>query len=222
MQVRNLETYLKKNLFTRSNNRIRLTDAGFAVYPGIATSLNGIAGLTERILEPETRARLVVSTLPSLAERWLAPRLADFARLEPASTFDLRIEDDPVDFARHQIGLRITFGSHLYPEFRSETLFEDSVTPLTTPGLAVPFEAEAGLLHVPDEDLIHVDWGPEYGSHPRWTDWFETAAAARKPDVSKGTKVSTTTAPPSLSPPAAWALPWHPRCSPLPSLRPAH
>ncbi len=194
MQVRNLETYLKKKLFTRSNNRITLTDAGMAIYPGTAQSLSGIASLTERILDPETRSRIVVSTLPSLAERWLVPRLADFARAEPGPSVELRIEDDPVEFARDKIGVRITFGDHLYPEFRSDVLFRDTVTPLMAPGVAIPFEDERDLLHVADDSLIHVDWGPKYGSQPRWSDWFETAGSARTPDITKGTSVTTTSA----------------------------
>lgn len=194
MQVRNLETYLKKKLFTRSNNRITLTDAGMAVYPGIAQSLNGIAGLTERILDPETRSRIVVSTLPSLAERWLAPRLADFARAQPGPSVELRIEDDPVEFARDKIGVRITFGDLLYPDFRSDFLFKDTVTPLVAPGMATPLETEWELLQVADDNLIHVDWGPKYGSQPRWRDWFEAAGVSRIPDIAKGTKVTTTSA----------------------------
>ena len=40
-QVRNLETWFGKRLFTRFNNRITLTDAGRAVYQGATAPTSG-------------------------------------------------------------------------------------------------------------------------------------------------------------------------------------
>ena len=94
MQVRNLENFLGKKLFQRSNNRITLTDAGMVVYHGSATALSGIAAITERLLESEKQAKLVISIVPSLAERWLAPRLADFARTDAGAGMEIRVEND--------------------------------------------------------------------------------------------------------------------------------
>jgi LysR family glycine cleavage system transcriptional activator len=194
MQVRNLEKWLEKRLFTRSNNRIALTDAGRALYPGVADAFGGLASLTARILEPAGKARIVVSVMPSLAERWLAPRLAEFARNWPQISLQLRIEDDPVDFARHRIALRIGFGGQFYPDFRVEPLFHDSVTPVLPPALLNLAEGGGALERIGDEMLIHGDWGEAYATQPRWRDWFRLAGSDRNPDMARGHSATTTSA----------------------------
>ncbi len=191
MQVRNLEAFMAKKLFTRSNNRITLTDAGRALYPGVADAFGGLAGLTNRMLEPGRKTRITVSVVPSLAERWLAPRLATFARAEPSITIDLRVEDDPVDFARHRIGVRIAFGGQFYPDFRMVALFHDEVCPLLTPGLGQLPDVDPSLGLISDDQLIHCDWGEAYASQPRWRDWFALAGVNRQPDPTKGHSAAT-------------------------------
>ena len=191
LQVRNLEAFLNKRLFTRTNNKIALTDAGMAIYPGSAAALNGIAAITGRLLGRDGRARLVVSALPSLAERWLAPRLADFARAEPGVGMAVRVEDDPVDFVRHRIDLRVTYGGHLYPAYRAVHLFRDEVTPLHAPAYPARFEDQGGRLRVPDEHLIHVAWGEAFASEPSWDDWFRAANLPPRPATARGTHVAS-------------------------------
>ena len=134
-QVRNLESFLKRKLFTRLNNRIVLTDAGQAIHAGISPALEDIAALTQRVLAGSSRAKLVVSVIPSLAECWFMPALADFAQAG-ALRIDLRVENDPVDFAGGEIDLRIGYASAQYPGLASVPLFRDEVLPLCAQELA--------------------------------------------------------------------------------------
>ena len=111
-QVRNLEDFLGKQLFMRFNNRVLLTDAGQVVFAGASDALQSISALTEQVMSGGTRSRLVISVITSVAERWLEPRLAAFALKEKALRIELRVEGDPVDFARHNIDLRICYGTN--------------------------------------------------------------------------------------------------------------
>ena len=104
--VRKLENFLGKQLFMRANNKVVLTDAGSAVYVGAADALQSISEFTEQIMSNRSRARLVISTISSVAERWLEAKLAQYALLNPKFRFNLRVESDPVDFARDNIDLR--------------------------------------------------------------------------------------------------------------------
>ena len=115
-QVRNLEEFLGKQLFMRFNNRVLLTDAGQAVFAGASDALQSISTLTEQVMSGGTKSRLVISVITSVAERWLEPRLAAFALHEKALRIELRVEGDPVDFARHNIDLRLCYGANLYPD----------------------------------------------------------------------------------------------------------
>ncbi len=188
--VRNLEDYLGKKLFSRHNNRVVLTDAGQAVQAGISESLLSISTLTEQVKSGTTRSRLVISCVSSFAERWLVPRLVGYSLQHNPVRFDLRIEDDPVDFARHKIDLRISYGTGLYPEMISTQLLQDEVMPLCSEAYFVrnPRARTLKMEAVPDEDLIHTNWGPSFMSHPTWQEWFAKTGVAR-PVATKGYQV---------------------------------
>jgi LysR family glycine cleavage system transcriptional activator len=189
-QVRNLEEFLGKQLFTRFNNRVSLTDAGQAIFVGASDALQSISALTEQVMSGGTRSRLVISVITSVAERWLEPRLAAFALKEKALRVDLRVEADPVDFARHNIDLRICYGTNVYPEMSAIRLFHDAVLPLCSPGYLERNRnaRECGMEAVPDDDLIHITWGPSFVSHPTWHTWFAKSGIER-PNDSKGHQV---------------------------------
>jgi LysR family glycine cleavage system transcriptional activator len=167
----------------RFNNRVTLTDAGHLVYAGAAEALEQISALTRATMSVPARARLVVSVLPSVADRWLVPRLAGFLDHQPDLRVDLRVEEDPVDFARHEIDLRICYGSNLYPELRSVLLVHDRVEPMCSPDYRA---RHPDIADVPDDDLIHTNWGPSFGSHPTWQDWFARRGLARQPRDASG------------------------------------
>jgi LysR family glycine cleavage system transcriptional activator len=189
-QVRKLEQYFDKKLFVRYNNRIVLTDAGTAIYTNAAPALQDLSGLTQQILEGQVRSRLVVSVMPSLAQNWLAPRLASFCRQVPGIGVETRIEDDPVDFARDNIDLRICYGPFLYPDFKSKNLFHDAVSPICSPGFAAEHNLnEASLPQLPDELFLHTTWGLAFASPPTWKDWFSKAGIRRVPNISLGHQV---------------------------------
>ncbi len=185
-QVRNLESFLKRKLFTRLNNRIILTDAGQAIHAGISPALEDIAALTQRVLAGSSRAKLVVSVIPSLAECWFMPALADFAQAA-ALRIDLRVESDPVDFAGGEIDLRIGYASAHYPALASVPLFRDEVLPLCGPQLA----AGLSLGHADDSLFIHTSWGQDFASHPSWDEWLARYLPSRRIDPSKGHRVGS-------------------------------
>jgi LysR family glycine cleavage system transcriptional activator len=188
LQVKKLEAHFQKPLFVRTSSGILLTDAGKLVYAPLAASLTAIAETSERILEYDVRSRLVISTIQSLAERWLPPILARFAAASPGVGIEVRIDDDPVNFLRERIDLRLTYGDQAYPGIRSTALFHDRVTPLCTPAFARRWGA-AGFRDVPDDRLIRVEWGGSYASYPTWADWFRAAGIARTPDARRGIRV---------------------------------
>jgi LysR family glycine cleavage system transcriptional activator len=189
-QVRKLEQYFDKKLFIRYNNRIVLTDAGTTIYTSVAPALQDLAGVTQKVLEGVARSRLVVSVLPSLAQSWLAPRLASFCRSASGIGIETRVEDDPVDFARDGIDLRICYGPYLYPDFRTTTLFHDVVTPICSPDFAGEHELnEASLSRLPDELFLHTSWGSSFASPPTWKDWFASIGVQRAPNITLGQQI---------------------------------
>lgn len=185
-QVRNLERFLNRKLFTRHNNRIVLTDAGQAIHAGITPALEDIAALTQRVLAGSKSAKLTVSIIPSLAECWFMPAFAALAE-GTAMRVSLRVENDPVSFADGEIDLRIGYASAQYPGLQQVPLFCDEVLPLCEPGLA----SRISLRTADDSLLIHTSWGEDFASHPSWDDWFARYLPVRRIDGSKGHRVSS-------------------------------
>lgn len=175
--IRKLEDWLGKQLFTRLNNRILLTDAGREVFEGAAAGLQLIADTAEAQRVRPSHARLVISCIESVADKWLVPRLAAYAAAHPGFRFDLRIEPDPADFACHGIDLRLGYDPAHYPDKDMALLVRDVVLPLCSPAYLDrnPAAGAQGMAAVPDEDLLHTDWGPAFGSHPGWRGWHDRA-----------------------------------------------
>ena len=189
-QVRNLEAYFGKQLFVRNGNRITMTDAGHAIYPQTSRALADIAAVTSRILEGEVRPRLVVSVPFSIAESWLVPRLASLVEYYPEIAVDIRVEDDPIDLARHTIELRISYGDYHYPGIDVVRLVHDEVLPVCSPGFWNSHaNSKPEFADFPESAFIHTHWGPSYASHPTWSDWFNHAGISLRRDPSLGRRV---------------------------------
>ena len=189
-QIRKLEDYLGKKMFVRLNNRVVLTDAGHAILDGTATGLQMISEATEQLISDRSKSRLVISSIESVAEKWLVPRLVDYFQAHPDFHFDLRVEPDPVDFARHNIDLRIAYDPSRYPDHAIVPLGHDVVLPLCSPSYLDrnPEVRRIGMAAVPGDDLLHTSWGPSFASRPTWRDWF-VKAKLNPPSVTKGFQV---------------------------------
>ncbi len=189
-QIRKLEDYLGKQMFIRMNNRVALTDAGHAIREDTAAALQMISDSTEQLVSDRSKSRLVISTIDSVAEKWLISRLASYSRQYPDFRFDLRVEPDPADFARHNIDMRIGYDPGQYPEHSIVLLEQDVVLPLCSSAYLErnPEAAKIGMAAVPEDDLLHTSWGERFGSHPTWHGWF-VKAKLRPPLDTKGFQV---------------------------------
>lgn len=183
-QVKALEQTFNRILFLRIGNRITLTDAGRALYPRLETVFSDLTSLTRELREGPHTPRLTLSVLPSLAELWLIPVLA---RYPARQMIDLRVEPDPIDFARGGADLRLTYGGHYYPDHHVETLFQDRFIAVAAPGFGVD---ELGKLD--DTDLIHTDWGQDFISQPDWAKFFAAADLSRQPKPGIGLRTDRT------------------------------
>ncbi|ASJ74414.1 LysR family transcriptional regulator [Granulosicoccus antarcticus] len=184
MQVRKLELFFGKTLFTRGHNHIALTDAGMTIYRDSASALNQLSTLTSKLLGDRDRRPLCVSVLPALAERWLASRVADWD-----APLRIRVEDDPVELIRDGVDIRVTYGDHFYPGHHATVLMHESIVPVISTKIALD---NLSLKSLPEELFIHVDWGERYMDHLGWNDWFREAGIARDISPARGKRVANT------------------------------
>jgi DNA-binding transcriptional LysR family regulator len=79
-QVKALEAALGVRLFEGPKHRLTLTEPGRTLLAGLTESFDGLAAAVRRVRERDV-VRLAVH--PSLAVKWLVPRLADFETRRP-------------------------------------------------------------------------------------------------------------------------------------------
>jgi LysR family glycine cleavage system transcriptional activator len=171
--IKKLEDFYGQQLFIRRNNQLLLTDIARTVLAASSQMMDGLAELTDRLLGSPVRSNLIVSVLPSVGVRWLNRRLPEFLDSHPDVRLDLRLEEDPVDFFRNRIDVRLCYGEHLYPEFVTVPFKRDRVTAMCQPALLTRRDVDlAAPQSLGDDALIHVAWRAGFSSYPTWSAWF--------------------------------------------------
>ncbi len=190
--IKKLEDFYGRQLFIRHNNQLLLTDIARQVYAASSQMMNGLAEMTEQLLGGPVRSNLIVSVLPSFGVRWLNRRLPEFLEAHPDVRVDLRLEEDPVDFFRSRIDVRICYGEHLYPEFVTVPFRRDRVTAMCQPKLIARERVDtAAPQSLADDVLIHVAWRAGFSSYPEWSAWFASQGITSHPRIELGHTTDT-------------------------------
>ena len=191
-QIKKLEDFYGRQLFVRRNNQLQLTDVGQTVFSVSAELLDELATMTQRIIGGSEQTSLIVSVLPSVGVHWLSRRLPEFLRQYPDLRVDLRLEEDPVDFFRTRIDVRISYGEHIYPEFVTVPFARDRVTVMCAPALLSSGRVTPGAPELlADDDLIHIAWRAGFSAYPTWEAWFQAAGHERLVRSERGHKTDT-------------------------------
>ena len=150
LQVKNLESYYGKELFLRLGNKISLTDAGEAIYPDVAAALQQLSHTAEKLQQK----------LPQMSEAL-------------GVSLDIRVENDPIEFERTGVDLRLTYDARYYKEYYQTEMFTDVATPTCSPAFWDCYGNDNGTFSaVPAKYFLQSHWGPAYASEPTWHDWF--------------------------------------------------
>ncbi len=169
-RVRALEEDLGVLLFDRLPRRLELTRAGQVLAQRVDQAVADIAR-TILDLGDDTR-RLTVTMLPSVASRWLVPRLPHFRALHPDIELQLIADPRLLDLRAARIDLAIRFGRGTYPGYAVTKLMPDRVFPVCSPRLLAqggPVKTIEALLDLP---LLHDSATEGDGSGSDWRSWL--------------------------------------------------
>ncbi len=137
-QIRSLESYFGRALFIRRGVRVELTDVGAQLARKLSTSFLLIEEACNEVTEHPSDERLSIYCSPSFETKWLAPRLPDFMRQNPAAVVRLSSGTVPADLL-HDPELNVAI-SYLAPPYQpgliTESLGFEDVVALCTPSLA--------------------------------------------------------------------------------------
>ena len=174
-QVKSLEDVLGVALIQRKGRTIELTDAGQVLRPQVTQALDMISLACDAITRQPKSRTLRLTLLPTLAEKWLMPRLARFHGAHPELDIQMMTSFRPVQFDSDEVDMASYVGTHLPPGISGIRLFDDAFLPVCSPKLLEnrpPLENPADVLQF---TLLH--------SVSRADDWHQWLSLAGLPDA---------------------------------------
>ena len=179
-QIKALETRFGAQLLERGNRDIKLSPSGLRLFAGIAPGFEQIETAVQLMDDRRPGPRsLVVSTTPSFAACWLAPRLGRFTAQHPGIEVRIETSIQLADMARSKVDVAIRHGSGRYPDLDATLFFAPHLVVIASPSLLVQ-----GRLSRPSDCLRY----PLLQDRDRtdWALWFEAHGIRPTPAAAKG------------------------------------
>ena len=175
-QIKSLESDLGVRLVERAGRGVRLTEEGERFAARVRTAFAELMTAVQEITTRANPRQLRVSIAPSLAARWLLPRIGRFHARHPDIDLVVSSSMAIVDFQRDDADVGIRYGFGDWPGVRVEHLLDDAFFPVCSPRIAggVP-KRPADLARY---TLLRADDEP-------WKPWFE-AAGLDWPEPARG------------------------------------
>jgi LysR family glycine cleavage system transcriptional activator len=162
-QIRRLEQELGIRLFIRQNRALALTPEAKDYLPGVRAAFNDLRLATDRLLRKDGDHVLTVSTLASLAAKWLLPRLSAFQEAHPDIDVHITTSTALIDFRTGDVDAAIRYGRGHWPGLRADWLMADELFPVCSPALLVGSRPLLCPEDLRDHVLLHTsrdsdDW----------------------------------------------------------------
>src|SRR3981081_1551770 len=167
-QIRRLEQELGISLFVRQNRALALTPEARDYLPGVRAAFNDLRLATDRLQRKDNDHVLTVSTLASLAAKWLLPRLSAFQEAHPGIDVRITTSTSLVDFKSGDVAAAIGEGPGRGPALRAAWLMADELFPVCSPALL----AGKKPLRRPEDLADHVLLPNSAGKNDDWRVWL--------------------------------------------------
>jgi LysR family transcriptional regulator, glycine cleavage system transcriptional activator len=172
-QIAQLEDSLGVELFERTSRGVTLSPEGASYARSIRPLLAQLQQATDDMAHSHGRgngrkgAREIVRirTPPSLASRWIVPRLAKFLADHPA--IDIRVNAPYSSQQGEEADVTVTYGSADRWQSTAEPFLSEAIQPLCAPSLLV-----SGRIRRPD-DLLGQTLISTKLNTLSWEDWFQ-------------------------------------------------
>ncbi|MFC5520682.1 LysR substrate-binding domain-containing protein [Polaromonas jejuensis] len=168
-QVKSLEDALGTALFLRGGKGLSLTPEGRQLFEAARASLAQLASAVDRLLAVD-RVSVSVTTTPSFAALWLAPKLAKFQQLEPAIDVRVDASEARVNLEREGMDLAVRLSPPLPGGEGPPPLLQEQALLVAAPAVAARIETADGILRTPL--LVYYDPATRF-SWMSWTAWYE-------------------------------------------------
>ena len=172
-QVAALEESLGVELFRRTQHGMTLTPAGADYARQVAQRLDALERDTLDLMGRQGQGESVtLAVVPTLATRWLIPRLAGLAREQPLLTVHIDAQTRPFLFGDTGVDAAIFAGTNeqvrQWAGTRAQPLFEEVVVPVCSPAL-LRGKRQPDPAELADWPLLQQSTRPD-----AWRQWFES------------------------------------------------
>ncbi|MFC0710937.1 transcriptional regulator GcvA [Azorhizophilus paspali] len=183
-QIRRLEDELGVRLFLRLKDGLALTTEGHMYLPGVRSAFQELRYSTEMLLESNKKSELTISTLVSLASKWLLPRLASFQNAFPDIDVRVTASTELVDFRKGSVDAAIRYGYGDWKGLRADWLMSDEIFPVCSPNLL----AGPTALRMPGDLANHTLLQVSGMTCNDWNMWLSAAGQPKK--LAEGTRLT--------------------------------
>ncbi|MCB1553894.1 MAG: LysR family transcriptional regulator [Xanthomonadales bacterium] len=167
--VRRLEARLGVVLFQRHARGVTLTAEGRRLADATSSAFADVEGTLQTLRGRADQAEtLRITTLHSLANAWLVPRLGRFASRHPHIRISLETEAVLTRFDEGGPDLGIRHGAGQWPGLHARYLMPDRLFPVTSPALAKSAKVRTA------EDVARLPLIADL-SRQGWPDWMRAA-----------------------------------------------
>ena len=170
-QIKRLEQELGIKLFVRQNRALELTQQAKDYLPGIRAAFNDLRLATDRLLRRDDGNVLTISTLASLAAKWLLPRLSGFQESHPDIDVHITTSTSLIDFKNGDVDAAIRYGRGQWPGLRADWLMADQLFPVCSPALVTG----AKPLRCPEDLANHTLLHTSNANSDDWRLWLTAA-----------------------------------------------
>ncbi|WP_428513919.1 LysR substrate-binding domain-containing protein [Roseovarius sp.] len=142
--IKTVEDWAGTPLFERRSHGVRLTKAGAGLLPEFSAAFDQLGHAT-RALRGVVPSKVVqVAALPSVAQLWLAPRLARLRRVRPGTRISVTALETPPNLSRDMFDLSLFIASPDSAQAQ-HMLARDEIFPVCAPDLAQEIETPDDL-----------------------------------------------------------------------------
>lgn len=186
-QIKALEEFIGTPVFRRHKRALLLTDEAQASLPVLREGFDRLAEAARLLAARADSGRLTVSAAPSLAAKWLVPRLDRFHERHPEIDVWISADMEVVDFSVDDVDVAIRYGPGGYAGLVVEHLMAETIVPVCSPRLLTgehPLRTPQDLVH---HTLLHDGSPDKDDSSPTWPMWLK-AAGVKGVDGARGPK----------------------------------
>lgn len=172
-RIKALEAEVGVQLFTRTARGLKLTPAGEVLARRVGRAITEMGRAIAELGETSATRTLRVTMLPSVASRWLMPRLPRFCELHRHVQVQVIADSRILDLRSEGIDLAIRFGRGRYRDHVATLLMHDWVLPVCSSQLLAPRDPITSIDALLELPLLHDSSTEGDGSLSDWRSWLD-------------------------------------------------